>query len=112
MSNAERIRAAFEAARNGDRTPAESLLDPHVEWYAAEAGVEPCRSRDDVLRVWSSWPGPFPIVERIEEAGDRVAVESAAADQRFVSVFRMRDGRIVHMQDRPSFDDALADLRG
>ena len=108
--NAELLRSALEAARSGDFGPAESLLDPGVQWHAADPAIPPCRSREDVLRVWRGWQGSMPEVRRLEERGNDVAVESEADGERFVTSFTLRDGRIVHMQDHRSFEEAAAGL--
>ncbi len=113
-SNPELLEAAFGAYRDtGDIGPSVALLSPDVQWFAAHEGVEPCRSREDVIHVWEDWaaqPGRVKAEEFIA-AGDRVIVVARAPDgTTLVTTFTMRDGKIVHMQDNHTRDAALAAL--
>jgi ketosteroid isomerase-like protein len=124
------IREAFEAFGKGDLEPVVALIDPAMEW----------RGRRRLIRFWQpppSWRGPDEArevlasvagggrsanhdyrLDDIEQHGDRVVISFSWTDDtgrrhRWAQTLRIRDGRIIDIQDyrSPKHANATARLR-
>ena len=125
QENVERIRRGYEAFAHGDIEGVLVLLAEDVDWYPAIApilGVETLRGRQAVrqflTRDLSEGFDQFraePL--SVEGFGDYVLVivryagrgESSGIemDQKFATLYELRDGKTVSMRDYPTRADAL-----
>ena len=92
------------------------LLDPDVCWVGIpEPGLEvpECRNRDEVRDVLEGYlsEGKGAHPEVVAAAGDRVVVDvrpdPPVEGLELHHVYRLRDGRIVRMEDYPTREAAL-----
>jgi hypothetical protein len=113
------LRQAFEAFNRGDESRLEDLLDPQVEWHGiAGVGVEPCQDRNDVvanLRNHVKAGFQLEILELIPTGANLVVgfrpapTAPVPAGSRIYTVFRVRAGKVIHIQGYDRVDEALAD---
>jgi ketosteroid isomerase-like protein len=120
--NAELIRRADQAYAGGDLAAMLELVDPDLEWtYLDPTPEHPtpqvCHGRQEqVLRHWAEH-GLRAELEEVTSAGERVMVGvrmpgidahfSRSRDDRAYSVFTVRGGRIVALQDCRDRQEAL-----
>jgi ketosteroid isomerase-like protein len=114
-----RLRAAYEAMRDGDVTPLTELMDEKIRWIGSERLGDPppeCNSREEASAVLKRAVKRMPArnMESVAIAGDRIlAVAYWHEDKgppgvdRVYNLLTMRDGRIVKMED--FFDGAAAE---
>ena len=123
--NVERVRSGYEAFARGDVDAVLELLAPDVDWHPAIApilGVDTLRGRDAVRRFLSRdlFEGFDQFrVEALsfEDLGDFVLVlvryigrgESSGIelDQRFATLYEIRNGKAVTMRDYPTREEAV-----
>jgi ketosteroid isomerase-like protein len=123
-ANLELVWAGWlDAIRRGDLDTVREALDPQVFWQGAREGLV-CRDREEVL-AWArdAIAGAFPAVAGIElqAVGDRTLLSVRSEDLEEAAgvafagevhtVFEVRDGRIVRMQDFQRREDALRAAR-
>ncbi|MGZ4384432.1 MAG: hypothetical protein ACXVY3_07520 [Gaiellaceae bacterium] len=110
----EKAALGLDAWRRGDVSVLEELLDPGVKLLAVEAGPWDCLDRRDVLallRDREEGPTGRDVVELVD-CGDAV-VAVMAADEDLgrpgpATLVRFRAGRVIHMQQYRSREDAIA----
>ena len=125
QENVELIRRGYEAFARGDVDAVLELLHPDVDWHPAIApilGVETVRGRDAVRRFLTH--DLFEGFDRfraeplsVEDLGDFVLVmvrytgrgESSGIemDQRFATLYELRDGQTLTMRDYSTRAEAL-----
>jgi uncharacterized protein len=123
--NVERVRGGYEAFARGDVDAVLELLAPDVDWHPAIAailGVETLRGREAVRRFLSR--DLFEGFDRFradplsfEDLGDFVLVmvrytgrgegSGIELDQRFATLYEIRNGQTVTMRDYPTREEAL-----
>jgi len=123
--NVEVLRRGYEAFARGDLDYVLDQLDPDVDWHPAIApilGVETVRGREAVRRFFTR--DLFVGFDRFraeplsfEDRGDFVLVmvryigrgESSGIemDQRFATLYELRDGKAVTMRDYSTRRQAL-----
>jgi limonene-1,2-epoxide hydrolase len=123
----------MDAMRRGDLAAAVQWFEPHVIWRGISADAV-CRGRDDVREMLGDSLVPCPDDPGAHElepglrGAEAVELVSAGAgtvvlgaklpgvheaggvpvDGQFFNVFRVRDGRIVHVDDYARREEALA----
>jgi uncharacterized protein len=123
--NVEQVRRGYEAFARGDVDAVLELLDPDVDWHPAIApilGVETIRGREAVRRfltrdLFEGFDQFRAEPLSFEDLGDFVLVmvryigrgESSGIemDQRFATLYELRDGKTVTMRDYPTRAEAL-----
>ncbi len=125
QENVELIRRGYEAFARGDVDAVLELLHPDVDWFPAIApilGAETVRGREAVRRLFTR--DLFEGFDRFlaeplsfEDLGDFVLVmvrytgrgESSGIemDQRFATLFELRDGKTLTMRDYSTRAEAL-----
>jgi ketosteroid isomerase-like protein len=127
--NVEIVRRLFAALRSVDADNFErrfdevrELLDPEVEWVAAQHSLlatEEYRGHDGVRRFWtqflSAWDEYGVEVEELVDADDQVVAvlrlrgrtNELEVDEVRTSLLTLRDGRIVRIEPFGSKESAL-----
>jgi ketosteroid isomerase-like protein len=126
QANVELVMRGYWAFVAGDLAAVADMLDPDVEWSSVEP--ERFNSREEVLGIIADRfaDGYRLELERCIAVGDQVAVafrasgvERDEADDRplqtrryftvgrYSGIVTIRDGRVVRVQDYPSFAAAL-----
>jgi ketosteroid isomerase-like protein len=122
--NAELIRRAYQAYAGGDLAAMLELVDPDLEWTYLDPALEHptpqvCHGRQELEQVLRHWAehGLRAELEEVTSAGERVMVGvripgidahfSRSGDDRAYSVFTVRGGRIVALQDCRDRQEAL-----
>ena len=118
--NVSFMRDAFQAFADGDVPTLAGLLDPEVEWQAAE-DPEPKHGFEGVLESLSGW---FEVwhethvdLESLIDGGDNVvavvklrgrhADSARELTERFFQVWTIRDGKIVGFHEYKTQREAL-----
>jgi ketosteroid isomerase-like protein len=126
QENVERIRRGYEAFAHGDVDSLLELLDPDVDWHPAIApilGVETVRGREAVRRFFTrdlfegfnqfrAEPLSFEdlggdlvlVMVRYTGRGESSGIEM---DQKFATLYEIRDGKTVTMRDYSTKAEAL-----
>jgi len=126
QANVEILRRGYEAFARGDLGYVLEQLDPEVDWHPAIApilGVETVRGREAVRRFFTrdlfegfdqfraeplsfeDLGGDFVLVMvRYIGRGESSGIEM---DQRFATLYELRDGKTVTMRDYPTKTEAL-----
>jgi ketosteroid isomerase-like protein len=114
-------KAGLEAWRRGDFTVIEELLDPAVEWRSFESRESDCLGRDevmDVVRERHHQGFAAGELEFIDGAGDSMIVVAHPSEiggpdwpEETATVFTFRQGKVTHMQDYRTKDEAVAAAR-
>jgi ketosteroid isomerase-like protein len=125
QENVETIRRGYEAFARGDVEAVLEVLDPDVDWHPAIApilGVETVRGREAVRRFFTR--DLFEGFDRFraealsfEDLGDFVLVmvrytgrgetSGIEMDQKFATLYELRDGKTLTMRDYPTRAEAL-----
>ena len=123
----------YAALARGDRQFVYELLDPSIEWNAAEnfiyadrnpyIGIEAVR-KGIFERLQEEWSQFLAIPQEILGAGDTVIARGrykgtfkptgVAIDAQFVNVFQFKDGKLIKVQtytDTAQFRDAVNRVR-
>jgi uncharacterized protein len=126
-SDAERVRASYDALNRGDVPRALEVLAPRAEWHESEAlpdtgtyiGREAIGEFLD--RFLESWERFQQEVEDVVEEGDRVVVlihlsargkgSGAEVDARYAHLWTLRDGLGVRVDAYYDRNEALSALR-
>ena len=122
-TNAELLRAGYDAWDRGDLDAWLALLDPDV--VIRTSGVFPdlapeYHGHERAAKFWRQLREPWETfridAERIEEQGDRVMAEirfrgkgadsGVEVDMRFGMAIRLRDGLAIELVNRRSVDEA------
>ena len=117
--NVEIVRRGLEAYARGDMDVALAAMDPDVIWNPFEEeqtyGVEGVREH---LERWeSTWDDLVTTPEEFVDAGDSVLVtihfrgrgrEGVVVNARSYAVYKLRDGKMVRMDEFMERDEALA----
>jgi ketosteroid isomerase-like protein len=109
MDTIEPLRDALEGFNRRDMAPLKAVLAPEVNWFAEPPSDAFCPDRDHVVAQLGrlAVQGEKFQLDEVEEAGDRIAVESRDADGGlWWLVFTLRDGKVVRMDDRSSRESA------
>jgi ketosteroid isomerase-like protein len=124
--NIEHLRRGYEAFARGDVDAVLELLDPDVDWHPAIApilGVDTVRGREAVRRFFTrdlfegfdqfrAEPLSFEdlgddfvlVMVRYTGRGESSGIEM---DQRFATLYKLRDGKTVTMRDYSTREEAL-----
>jgi uncharacterized protein len=124
--NVERVRSGYEAFAEGDLDAILNLLDSDVDWHPAIApilGVESVRGREAVRQFlmrdlfegfdqFHAEPLSFEdlgddfvlVMVRYSGRGESSGIEM---DQKYATLYELRDGKAVTMRDYPTRADAL-----
>jgi ketosteroid isomerase-like protein len=127
------VRSFYDAFAHRDTQRFSALLDPHIEWNAAESFVyadqSPYVGVDAVVnlifhRVFADWDAfsmnPFEILGsgEIVIANGRFKgvfrANGAPVDAQFVQVFQFRDGKVAKVQmytDTAQFKETIGQTR-
>jgi ketosteroid isomerase-like protein len=122
--NVELVRAIYDAFVRADFEVALSAIDPSVVWDLTHhdwPGPAKYHGHDGILEVLSEWMGTFENyeveVEDLVDAGDRVVViqhetaihkaSAAGIDRRTASIYTIRDGRAVMIDNYLDPEEAL-----
>ncbi|MGH2952365.1 MAG: nuclear transport factor 2 family protein [Solirubrobacterales bacterium] len=123
--NVKQVRSGYEAFARGDVDAVLELLDPDVDWHPAIApilGVETMRGTEAVRRfltrdLFEGFDQFRADPLSFEDLGDFVLVmvrytgrgESSGIelDQRFATLYELRDGKTVTMRDYSTREEAL-----
>jgi catechol 2,3-dioxygenase-like lactoylglutathione lyase family enzyme len=115
MTVADRLSEAFG---RDDFEGMISVLDPKVVWsgYRPPGGEEPpmCQSRDEV-RAWFEWHlqrGHRALPRIVAETDEKIVVEmnlQDAPEDELHQVLTIRDAVVVHIQDCPDRESAMAE---
>ena len=120
------VRAVYDCWARGDFRTSADKFAPDFEWVQLRAVVEPGshrgpEARDRAMRsIFEVWENFRIEPEEYIDAGDRVIVVARShgtargsgmqLDQRFASVWTVRDGKAVRMELYASRDEALKAL--
>ena len=125
QKNVELVRQGLEAVNRDDRATAARLLAPDLEWHSLAGplvGVETIRGREAMLKFWQdaaeTFEGYRASVEELTDLGnDRVLVvarwgghgrgSDVEVDQRFASIYEIRDGMLASVRDYETREEAL-----
>jgi len=122
--NADLIHRAYQAYAGGDLAAMLELVDPDLEWTYLDPALEHptpqvCHGRQELEQVLRHWAehGLRAELEEVTSAGERVMVgvrmpgmdahHGRRGDDRAYSVFTVRGGRIVALQDCRDRQEAL-----
>jgi uncharacterized protein len=130
QENVETVRGGYEAFARGDLDAVLDRLAPDVDWHPAIApilGVETVRGREAVRRFFTrdlfegfdqfrAEPLSFEdlgddhvlVMVRYVGRGERSGIEM---DQRFATLYELRDGKTVTMRDYLTRAEALETAR-
>jgi ketosteroid isomerase-like protein len=129
QENVQLVMRGYWAFVNGDLVSVAEMLDPDVEWISLEPGTSD--NREEVLGILAErFADGYRIeLERCVAVGDQVAVafrasgiEKDEADDRplqtrryftvgrYSGIVTIRDGRVVRVQDYPTFAAALEEF--
>jgi len=109
--NLDLLRAAFQRTGRDGVDAVVDLLDPQVEWIAAQPGPWDCHDREQVVEMFRRQydHGVRADFGESVEVGDKVILDvrpyrrdeqgNTTDEQRLWQVLTMRDGKIVHIQD-------------
>lgn len=108
------VQSAYQLWGEGRIDELEAFIAPEAKWRSIERGdgsVDWCSDRDDILqamgRAHARWAAHISAV-RITEAGDGVVVSLKGVEAEAGATFiKVRDGRIVFMQDCRTEGEAL-----
>jgi ketosteroid isomerase-like protein len=114
-------RQGFDAWRRGDFDALEQIFAPDVQWRWFEPGDWDCHNRDDVMRTLRQRHAAGFAEGRLNfrDAGpDAVIVTAHPSEiggpgwpEETSTVIRLRDGKVVEMQDYRTEAEALAAAR-
>ena len=118
--NVEILRSAYEAFDSGEANKLFELLDPDIEWQAAE-DTEPKHGVEGVLESLGAWFQVWDDLhmepEEFIDGGDhvvavvmfrgRVAGSNEQVSQRFFQVWTLRDDRVVAFREYQTRREAL-----
>jgi uncharacterized protein len=125
QENVEQIRSGYEAFARGDLDAVLDLLDSDVDWHPAIApilGVETLRGREAVREffvrdLFEGFDQFHAEPLSFEDHGDFVLVmvryigrgetSGIEMDQRFATLYELRDGKTVTMRDYTTRAEAL-----
>jgi ketosteroid isomerase-like protein len=122
--NADLVRRAYQAYANGELARMLAFVDPELEWTYLDPSLEDpqpqvCRGRHELESALQRQVerGLRAQLEEVVGHGDRVMVVARIrgvdahrvrqAEDRKVSVFTVRDGRIVALRDCRDRQEAL-----
>ena len=107
-----RLRAAYDALRNGDTKPLANLMDENIRWIGDRSLGDPppeCRGRKEASTVLKRAVRRMPSrnLESVDIRGDRILAvarweegQGPPGRDRVYNLLTMRDGLIVRMEDR------------
>jgi ketosteroid isomerase-like protein len=103
----------FEAYEELDFDRLAELYAEDVTWDGTEPGPRDCKNREDVFGMFRARMrrGGEATFHQILSIGPRVLLVGDMEGDRFVSVFTVEGGRIVHVQDFESTGAALDTLK-
>jgi ketosteroid isomerase-like protein len=114
------VRQGLAAWQRGDVTKLAELLDPEVELLWWTPGDWDCRGKSEVVallteRVNAAPPAEVDVTDLDEttllvERRD-VVLDGPEAGLRPATKVRLREGRVLHMQQYRSREEALADIQ-
>jgi len=117
--NLDLLRVAYQRTGRDGVDAVVDLLDPQVEWLAAQPGPWDCHDREQVVETFRHQYDQGVRADFGEplEAGDKVILDvrpyrrdeqgNKTDQQRLWQVLTMRDGKIVRIQDYPDQASAL-----
>jgi ketosteroid isomerase-like protein len=129
MSNADKVRAMYDAVQTGDMATASELLHPEVVWDVTRSPVEDLRGvyegPEGTVRLWSGWLDAWESISIPEpdyvEAGQHVVAWSGGGQvnrgrssgievemEAFGWVWTFEGGRIVRATMYTDRDEALS----
>jgi ketosteroid isomerase-like protein len=128
MSNADTVRAMFEAWARGDMAASAEPLHPEIVWDATRVPMDDLRGvyhgREGVSRFWRGWLSAWETIEpgepELVDGGDRVVVwldgqvnrgRGSGIEVRqppYAFVWTFRDGLAIRMELHVDRAEALA----
>ena len=121
MSGQDTVREAYSLAKRADHRELRRLIADDATWHPASEGAwNPCREGDMIVRtlLWRSGMANRLRPAQTIELGDRVLVELRGVRlrrlgikgfrPRLFQIIELRGGKIVHMQDYPNREEAMA----